>query len=112
VRDSDPTPNDLQKALFGYEQSNLEETLIKWTRERWTWASRGMIYARKEAADTVAGVGGIRSDEGKLVLEVATRAAIAERELLARAIAHILPQWLEENYDLVPKRRSGETDPS
>ncbi len=105
MRDSDPTPSDLQKALFEYEQSSLEEALISWMREHWTWAARGMTYARKEAAETVSGVGGVRSDEAKLVMEVAARVAIAERELMARAIAHQLPAWLEENYGLVPRGR-------
>ena len=66
------------------------------------WAARGMVYARKEAAETVEGVGGVRSDEGKLVLEVAARVAIAERELLIRALAHLLPEWIESTYGLAP----------
>ena len=102
MRDSDPTPSDLQRALFGYEPSSLETSLIDWTRERWVWAARGMVYARKEAADTVEGVGGVRSDEGKLVMEVAARVAIAERELLIRALGHLLPEWLESTYGLTP----------
>ena len=53
----------------------------------------------------MSGVGNIRTDEGKLVLEVATRVAIAERELVARAIADVLPAWLEEHYELTPKAR-------
>jgi hypothetical protein len=103
MRDSDPTPNDLQKAFFEYEASALETALIDWAKEHWTQAARGMVYAKKEAADTVSGVGNIRTDEGKLVLEVAARVAISERELMARAIAHVLPGWLEEHYGLTPK---------
>ncbi|HWH13168.1 MAG TPA: hypothetical protein VNT51_00360 [Miltoncostaeaceae bacterium] len=102
MREADPTLSELQRALLGYDPSGLETSLIEWTREHWAWAARGMVYARKEAAETVSGVGGVRSDEGKLVLEVAARVAIAERELLARAIAHVLPQWLQETYGLVP----------
>ena len=29
--------------------------------------------------------------------------AISERELVCRAIAHVLPAWLEETYGLRPK---------
>lgn len=105
MRDSDPTPNPLQKALFEYEQSDLEKRLLDWTRANWAQAARGMVYARKEADSTVSGVGNIRSDESKLVLEVAARVAIAERDLMARAVAHILPAWLEENYGLTPHGR-------
>jgi hypothetical protein len=107
MRDSDPTPNELQKAFFEYEASTLEKALIEWSKEHWTQAARGMVYAKKEAADTVSGVGNVRSDEGKLVLEVAARVAIAERELMARTIAHVLPRWLEENYGLTPKGEPG-----
>jgi hypothetical protein len=103
MHDSDPTPSDLQKALFDYHAEPLEAALIEWTRERWPMAARGMIYARKEAADTVSGVNGVRSDESKLVLEVAARVAIAERELMCRAVAAVLPKWLEETYGLKPK---------
>jgi len=102
MREADPTLSDLQRALFGYDPTALEKNLIDWTRERWNWASRGMVYARKEAAETVEGVGGVRSNEGKLVLEVAARVAIAERELLIRALAHLLPEWLETTYGLKP----------
>jgi hypothetical protein len=102
MREADPTLTGLQRALLGYDANSLEKSLIDWTRERWVWAARGMVYARKEAADTVDGVGGIRTDEGKLVLEVATRVAIAERELLIRGIAHLLPEWLESTYGLTP----------
>jgi hypothetical protein len=103
MRDTDPTPNDLQKALFEYDPAPLETALIEWTREHWPMAARGMTYARKEAADTVSGVSGVRSDEAKLVLEVAARVAISERELMCRAVAAVLPKWLEETYGLTPK---------
>ena len=46
----------------------------------------------------------MRSDEGQLVLSVAARVAVSERELLIRGIAAILPQWLEQTYGLTPKR--------
>ncbi len=102
MREADPTLNPLQRALLGYDPTALETNLLEWTRERWNWASRGMVYARKEAAETVEGVSGVRSDEGKLVLEVAARVAIAERELLIRGLAELLPQWLESTYGLAP----------
>jgi hypothetical protein len=102
-RDTDPTPNDLQKALLGYDPTPLETGLIDWARANWPMAARAMVYAKREAADTVSGVTGVRSDEGKLVLEVAARVAISERELLSRAIAQILPVWLEETYGLIPR---------
>lgn len=102
MREADPTLSPLQKALLGYEPTSLETSLIDWTKKNWAQAARGMVYARKEAADTVSGVGNIRTDEGKLVLEVAARVAIAERELMARALGHILPAWLEETYGLTP----------
>ena len=95
-------PSDLQKALLGYEPTSLETKLIDWTRENWPMAARGIVYARAEGDKTISGVRGVRSDEARLVLEVATRVAISERELLCRAIAQILPQWLEENYGLTP----------
>jgi hypothetical protein len=103
MRDSDPTPSDLQHALFGYDPTPLETSLIDWTRENWAQAARGIVYARKEAENTVSGVNGVRTDEGKLVLEVATRVAISERELMCRAIATLLPEWLYETYGLAPK---------
>lgn len=99
----DATPNELQRALLGYDASPLETALIDWTRANWPMAARGMVYSRREAADTVGGVGGVRSDEGRLVMEVAARVAIAERELLCRAIAAVLPGWLAETYGLVPR---------
>jgi hypothetical protein len=102
MREADPTLTGLQRALLGYDPSSLEKSLIEWTRERWMWASRGMVYARKEAAQTVEGVGGVRSHEGKLVLEVAARVSIAERELLIRALAHLLPEWIETTYGITP----------
>jgi len=103
MREADPTLSELQRALLGYDPTSLEKNLLDWTRERWDWAARGMAYTRKEAHDVVDGVGGIRSDEGRLVLEVAARVAIAERELLIRALAHLLPEWLESTYGLTPK---------
>lgn len=102
-RDSDPTLNDLQKALLGYEPTPLETSLIDWTAENWPMAARGMVYARKEAADTVAGVSGIREPNAQLALEVAARVAIAQRVLMARALGAVLPKWLEENYGLTPR---------
>ncbi|MFM8829078.1 MAG: hypothetical protein ACKOGE_07350 [Actinomycetota bacterium] len=103
-RDSDPTPNELQRALFEYEPSDLEQALIDWTKDHWPMAARAMVYNKAEADDMVSGVNGVRSDEGQLVLSVAARVAISERELLIRGIAAILPQWLEQNYGLTPKR--------
>ncbi len=102
-RDADPTPNELQKALLGYEAHPLEDALIEWTRAHWSMAARGMVYARKEAADTVEGASGVRDHDLKVVLETAARVSIAERELLCRAIAAELPRWLEQTYGLVPK---------
>ncbi|HYN18271.1 MAG TPA: hypothetical protein VEY96_09315 [Actinomycetes bacterium] len=101
-RDSDATPSDLQKALLGYDPTTLETSLIEWTKEHWPMAARAMVYNRTEADNTVSGVGGIRSDDARLALEVAARVAISERELVCRAIAHVLPQWLEETYGLQP----------
>jgi hypothetical protein len=103
MREAEFNPNDLQKALLGYDPTSLETALIEWTRENWPMAARGMVYARREAADTVSGVSGVRSDEAKLVTEVAARVAIAERELMCRAIAAVLPQWLADSYGLEPK---------
>lgn len=103
MRDSDPTLSDLQEALLGYKPSDLEEALINWTREHWPQAARGMIYAKKEAEDTVSGVRGLRDDQAKLALDLAARVAIAERELVIRAVAAVLPGWLEEHYGLTPK---------
>lgn len=103
TRDSDPTPNELQKALFIYEATDLEESLIEWAREHWPMAARGMLYAKKEAQDTVSGVQGVRDEQAKLALEISARLAISERELLIRAIAAVLPEWLESRYGLTPK---------
>ena len=103
MREADGELNELQKALLGYDPTPLETALIDWTRENWAMASRGMVYAVKEARETVAGVNGVRTDEGKLVMEVAARAAIAERELLCRALAQVLPEWLADTYGLAPK---------
>lgn len=103
-RDSDPTPNELQRALFEYEPSDLEQALIDWTKDHWPMAARAMVYNKAEADNMVSGVNGVRSDEGQLVMSVAARVAISERELLIRGLAAILPQWLEQNYGLTPKR--------
>jgi hypothetical protein len=102
-RDAEFAPNDLQKALLGYEPTQLEADLLAWAREHWTQAARGMIYAKKEAAETVSGVSGVRGDEGKLVLEIAARVAISERDLMCRTIAAVLPAWIEATYGLEPK---------
>lgn len=99
----DPPMGELQKALLGYDPSALETALISWSRENWPMAARGMVYARKEADDTVSGVAGLRDEQAKMALAIAARVSISERELLARAIAAVLPQWLEETYGLVPK---------
>ena len=42
-----------------------------------------------------------------LALQVAVRAAISERDLTMRAIAAILPEWLETTYGLTPKAIAG-----
>jgi hypothetical protein len=102
-RDSDPTPNELQRALLEYSPTDLEEALIGWTREHWPMAARAMVYNKSEGDNMVAGVQGVRSDEGQLVMQVAARVAISERELLIRAIAALLPEWLENRYGLTPK---------
>lgn len=102
-RDSDPTYNELQKALLEYDPTTLETALIEWTKENWPMAARAMVYNRPEAEKTVSGVRGLRSDDARLALEVAARVAISERELLCRALAHVLPAWLEETYGLRPK---------
>ncbi|MBU6364243.1 MAG: hypothetical protein KGQ95_08510 [Acidobacteria bacterium] len=103
-RDSDPTPNELQRAFFEYEPTDLEQSLIDWTKDHWPMAARAMVYNKAEANDMVSGTNGVRSDEGQLVLSVAARVAISERELLIRGIAAVLPQWLEATYGLTPKR--------
>ena len=103
-RDSDPTPNELQRALFEYEPSDLEQALIDWTKDHWPMAARAMVYNKAEADNMVSGVNGVRTDEGQLVMSVAARVAISERELLIRGLAAILPQWLEQTYGLTPKR--------
>lgn len=102
-RDSDPTLSPLQEALLGYKASDLEKALIDWAREHWPMAARGMIYAKKEANDTVSGVQGIRDDNAMLALQLAARVSIAERELLIRAMAAVLPEWIESRYGLTPK---------
>jgi hypothetical protein len=103
TRESDPTPNALQKALLGYDPTPLEDALIKWSKEHWQMAARGVVYATKEAADTISGVRGIRDGDARVALEIATRVSIAEREYLCRAIAAVLPQWLADTYGLEPK---------
>ncbi|MBL6633031.1 MAG: hypothetical protein ISP32_01390 [Thermoleophilia bacterium] len=102
-RDSDGTPNELQRALLEYSPTDLEESLIEWTREHWPMAARAMVYNKSEGDQMVSGVQGVRSDEGQLVMQVAARVAISERELLIRGIAAILPEWLEQRYGLTPK---------
>jgi hypothetical protein len=103
MRDSDPTLSPLQEALIGYKPSDLEDALIKWSRDHWPMAARGMIYAKKEAEDTVSGVQGLRDDQAKLALALATRVAISERELVMRTLAAVLPEWIEKRYGLTPK---------
>ena len=102
-READPTLNALQKALLGYDPTPLEDALIKWAKENWRMAARGIVYAKKEATDTLAGVQGIRDGDAMVALEIATRISIAEREYLCRAIAAVLPQWLADTYGLEPK---------
>src|SRR5512132_3297676 len=106
-RDSDPTPNELQRALLGYDPTSLETSLIEWTEENWPMAARAMVHNRSEADKTVHGVSGIRSHDARLALEVAARVAISERELLCRAIAAVLPEWLETTYGLRPRGTAG-----
>jgi hypothetical protein len=103
LRDDDPTPNSLQKALLEYDATTLETALIEWTKEHWNMAARAMVYNRSEADKTVEGVSGIRNDDARLALEVAARVAISERELLCRGIAAVLPEWLETTYGLRPR---------
>jgi hypothetical protein len=101
--DPGPQYSPLQKALFEYEATALETALIEWTKEHWSMAARAMVYNRAEADKTVEGVPGIRSDDARLALEVAARVAISERELMCRAVAAVLPEWLETTYGLKPK---------
>ena len=111
-RDAPFELSDLQKALLEYEPTSLETALIEWTRANWPMAARGIVYARAEGDNTISGVRGVRSDEARLVLELAARIAISEREHLCRAIAQMLPQWLEETYGLKPAdgRSAGSAD--
>ena len=102
-RDSDGMPNELQRALLEYTPTDLEEALIEWTREHWPMAARAMVYNKTEGDNMVSGVQGVRSDEGQLVMSVAARVAISERELLIRALAALLPEWLEQRYGLTPR---------
>lgn len=108
-RDHDATPSELQRALLEYDPTELETKLIEWTKEHWPMAARAMVYNRSEADKTVQGVNGIRNADARLALEVAARVSISERELLCRAIAAVLPAWLEANYDLVPKGSTAST---
>jgi hypothetical protein len=108
-RDHDPTPNELQRALLEYDPTALETALIEWTKDNWPMAARAMVYNRSEAERTVQGVSGIRNDDARLALEVAARVAISERELLCRAIAHVLPEWLESTYGLRPSGSSAQS---
>ena len=62
-----------------------------------------MVYNKTEGDQMVSGVQGVRSDEGQLVMQVAARVAISERELLCRGIAAVLPEWLESTYGLRPR---------
>ena len=101
-RDADPTPNELQRALLEYEPTDLEELLIAWTEEHWNMAARAMVYNKPEGDKMVSGVSGVRSDEGQLVMQVAARVAVSERELMCRAVAAVLPEWLEATYGLTP----------
>jgi hypothetical protein len=101
-RDSDPTPNALQRALLEYEPTDLEELLIAWTRDHWNMAARSMVYNKPEGDKMVSGVSGVRTDEGQLVMQVAARVAVSERELMCRAVAAVLPAWLETTYGLTP----------
>jgi hypothetical protein len=101
--DPGPEYSPLQKALLEYEATTLETALIEWTKEHWPMAARAMVYNRAEADKTVEGVPGIRSDDARLALEVAARVAISERELMCRAVAAVLPEWLEATYGLTPK---------
>ena len=48
MREADPTLSELQRALLGYDPDLAQKNLIDWTRERWDWAARGMVYTRKE----------------------------------------------------------------
>lgn len=98
-------PNELQRALFEYQATDLETDLIEWAREHWPMAARGAIYNKPEGDKTVEGAQGIRDDEVKLALQIAARVAIAQRELTMRSIAAVLPDWLERTYGLTPKQQ-------
>jgi len=109
-RDAPFEPNELQKALLGYDPTELETALLDWTRAHWAMAARGQVYCKKEAVETVLGVQGVRTDEGKRVLEIGARISIAERELMCRAVAAVLPEWLERTYGLTPAGGDGAAD--
>ena len=100
-RDSDGMPNELQRALLEYTPTDLEEALIEWTREHWPMAARSMVYNKAEGDNMVSGVQGVRSDEGQLVMSVAARVAISERELLIRALAALLPLLISDTVDML-----------
>lgn len=102
-RDSEPTLGPLQDAIINYRPTDLEDALIKWSQEHWPMAARGMIYSKKEGDDLISGVQGLRDEQAKHALSIAARLAVAQRELLIRAIAAVLPGWLEERYGLTPK---------
>ena len=70
-------PNDLQKALLQYEATDLETSMIDWAREHWPMAARGMIYAKKEAEDTVSGVQGVRDAEHAIEMAERVRLGFA-----------------------------------
>lgn len=110
IRDGEFNPNELQKALLGYDPTPLESALIDWTKANWAMAARGQVYARQEAEETISGVQGLYEDESKLVLQIATRISIAQRELVCRAIAAVLPEFLAETYGLVPKDLAPKSD--
>ena len=65
-RDSDPTPNELQRALLEYSPTDLEEALIEWTREHWPMAARAMVYNKTEGDNMVSGVQGVRFEQALL----------------------------------------------
>jgi hypothetical protein len=45
----------------------------------------------------------LRDEQAKHALDLAARVSISERELLIRALAAILPEWIEKRYGLTPK---------
>ncbi len=107
-RDSDPTLNPLQAAFLTYEPSDLEEAMLAWAKEHWPMGARAMIYNKQEGDNLISGAQGLRDDQAKLALSIAARLAVAQRELLIRTIAAVLPEWLEERYGLTPKDATAE----